>query len=246
MKKSRFGIHGRWLLLCLLALLVSGCGTANLGIHVTYTRQGDTTLALRIESTGMMEAFISEAIDVDGLREAGWEVETVREGELTRQTAAVTWPKGHPGASAMPFSITEAQGLLTREYEFRMDPADWIDPAVVEEAAAELEEGQAELIDSMLKMTVSVTLPGDIIENNADNVQESTANWYPRWSDETYPALTARSREIDMVRVGILAGVLVCILAIVIVALVRRRKRQTESEEELDQHAMRLSDPNEP
>lgn len=171
----------------LLALILSGCGTADLGIHITYTRQGDTTLALRIESTGMMEAFISQALDMQDLRESGWEVETVREEEVTRQTAEVTWPKGNPAATAMPFTISETQGLLTRDYTFRMDPADWIDPTVVEEATAELEEGQTELIDSMLKMTVSVTLPGGIVESNADNVQETTATWYPRWSDKTYP-----------------------------------------------------------
>lgn len=57
--------------------------------------------------------------------------------------------------------------------------------------------------------------------------------------------LTAHSRDIDTVRIGILAGVLVCIVIIVIVALFRRRKRQAASQEELGRREDLIGDPNE-
>ncbi len=136
MIKGRFGIYGRCLLLCLLALLVSGCGTADVNMHITHTRQGETTWAIRIESTGMMGAAFSEGFDLDRFRDLGFQVETIREGEITRQTATATWGRHDPvNADALPFRIQEYQGLLTKEYEFRMDFGTPIDPSMLEEAA---------------------------------------------------------------------------------------------------------------
>ncbi|MHB1317747.1 MAG: hypothetical protein ACYCYF_03915 [Anaerolineae bacterium] len=244
MKSSRVASRWPWLL-CLLALVLSGCGTADINMHVTYTRQGQTTWTISIESTGMIGAAISEGLELEGLRESGFQVETVREGEVTRQTASVTWGRGDPiNSDALPFRIEVYQGLLSREYEFRMDLVTPVDPDVMEQAEEEYGAEYEELINTMVKVSIAANLPGKIISSNADNVQEGTATWYPTWTDPTYPELVARSRDVDVVRTGILAGVLVCIVVIVIVALLRRRKRQTWSQKEMDRREDRAGDPN--
>ena len=219
--------------LLIAALLTTGCGTVDMNVHTRVKPSGDIIQELSIATTGMMTALVDSEFAAD-LESQGWEVERTTSGETTTLVATMQYSKNEP--MTVPGLLEQDQSdnfklyvknyVVIKDYYLELTLPE--DPSFESELSDEELDGgdevfSEEMMESMFKFSWTVTLPGKIVETNADEVSGSSATWdlpYSSVSSGRYMML--RSRYINWMIIGIMAGCVV--LAVLLVFLLKKPK----------------------
>jgi len=227
----------------LLLSVVTGCEmldldfTLNVDYHTTVKISGDIIQDIRLEITGMTDTMLEEAGFSEGfpLGGEGWDVET----ESTDDSVIIT-ATGHyildedgnisqvEGGPEVPevLSVRIEGGLLSTKYFAEIN--------VTQSGIGELGEGGefGELAGIMLgdifHFSWTITLPGSVVESNADIVEGGSATWvFDFDSLSSGFDMTMQSQYTNWPVIGgIIAGVVV-VLVLVVFFIIRRRRAPT-------------------
>jgi DNA-directed RNA polymerase subunit RPC12/RpoP len=222
--------------LLIAALLTIGCGTVDMNVHTRVKPSGDIIQELSIATTGMMTALIDSEFAAD-LESQGWEVERTTSGETTTVVATRKYSKNEP--VTVPGLLEQDQSdyfklhvknyVVIKDYYLELTlPEDTSFESELpdEELDGEDEIFSEEMMESMFKFSWTVTLPGKIMETNADEVSGSSATWnLPYSSMGSGQYMMLRSRYINWMVIGIIAGCV--ILAVLLVFLLKKPKKST-------------------
>lgn len=169
----------------IMLLLAAGCGTVDVNVHVTYTDGGNLQDELTLKCTGAVANYILTPNLKDSLIKDGWEVTTDVTNEVSILTATKSRKQGSDSSSsslgdwANDLVVTEGGNPFVKTYttDFRIPPQNM---ALPEQSGSELrsQENKEQVIETMFWGSISITLPGKIVESNADKVQDNTATWH--------------------------------------------------------------------
>lgn len=228
-------------LLALVALISLACGTAKINLHTIVRSSGDTTQEVSIEATGMLASSMKESADPEKAKADGWTVtyeekedsfttkmsRDFKREEMLRTPFGETKEEGAPTLAQPQASFKINDSLIAREYEFRVKLAG-SQAAPSAESSAEADQAAQELMKSLtgdiFKVSWSITLPGEIVETNADSKTATTATW--NFGFDTLAKereMVVKSRETNWVTIGGAAAVAAVIVVVVVILLLRRR-----------------------
>lgn len=215
--------------LLLLSVMV-GCGTLDVNLHTTVKSSGDLVQQIRLEGSGMMGNLLDDSEFTEELEQGGWTITTERSEDSVSVTSTKNFRWDEPiifdeESILEDVSYRVSNRILVKDYFFEATlPGEGPVGTMFEGEEGEFEELGGVLLEDMLNISWTVTLPGNIVESNADTFEGDSAIWYfdiePLEGDRY---LTAYSRETNWAVIGgIIAAVLV-VLALVIYLLVRRK-----------------------
>lgn len=235
------------IILLLLIFLIVGCGTIDVSLHTTVKPSGDLVQEIRIQGSGMMGNFISSSEFVENFKKEDWQTEIKKSDDLVSLIATKNFNPGEtmiiPSSSSDNEEMWLSEGtllnnfdihnsILTREYFLEIDLLGSSTEDLgnkTEDEFTEFETGFEgvieEIVKSMFSMSWTITLPGKIIETNADTIEGNSATWYFDINSlEEGHHMMIRTRYINWLVVGILiAVVLAAIVSVVVFLLVRKR-----------------------
>jgi len=189
-------------LLALFLLLIAGCGTVDVNLHTTVKPSGDLIQEFRIEGSGIIGTLMTGPAFAEDFRKEDWQVEIEKSAGRTSLVATKHFKQGESVVIPSPslegeemsapketfledLDFEVRNGLLTKEYFFEMTlPGSSAESPSTEakdeftEFGAEFEEMIEEAVQGMFSMSWTVTLPGQIVETNADSSEGSSATWY--------------------------------------------------------------------
>ena len=211
----------------LIAITSIGCvGSADITVHVIYQPSGALTARIIAEGEGpLMQGLI------EGLRgesgEAFGQVSLDRQGNTSYITVERTmdnYPLSRGSAASARglegISIEANKGLF--QSDFRMTWA----PEFPGLDTEELGEYAGMIVASAVGFRLRMTLPGEIVESNADNVNGDTATWYlPILSMGQGRMLTARSRLVHRDRITVTAALAGLLAVAVVLSIVLHKRR---------------------
>ena len=226
--------------------LATACGTVDIHVHATYSESGKWESSLTTKGTGAMSAFLLDWDLREQFKQDGWQVTTEASDDATTLTAtwtseevplSVAFSGGTDGQSGEDSGAVwrEERGWLKTTYElrYRMPAEDLSSALSAEETGLFDEEALAGLMDTMVRLHVSITLPGRIVETNADSVEGNTATWHFTYSGlQRGREVYVRSERSTAPSAGLLSvlGVL-CLLglaSLVLVAVILNRRRRSK------------------
>jgi hypothetical protein len=220
----------------LLISIMAGCGTLSMKFHTTIKTSGDIVQQIRFEGSGMMATVIDEDVLEAGFERDGWEVDVERTDELVTLVATKSLSRDEtiliPQPESGEFSVLGSvflrseDGLLTKEYFIAIDVAG--SGEELEVTNGEFEELAEMMLEGMLDISWTITLPGKIVESNADTVEGGSATWeFDTSSLASGRYLMVHSQYTNWPVIGgIIAGVVV-VLALVVFLIIRKRRTPT-------------------
>jgi hypothetical protein len=233
----------------LLIFVLAGCEMLDLDFTMDFDYRtivetsGDIIQEIRVELTGARVTTLEEAgflDDVDlanELEREGWEVdiETTDDSLIINATGSYILDEDGgvaqvEGGPEVPegFSVRVENGFLSKKYFAELDVA---------ESGGEL-TGEGEefgvlaehMLEDMFDFSWTITLPGEIVDSNADTVEGGSATWdfdYDSLTSGLY--LTVQSQYTNWPVIGgIIAGAVV-VLALVVFFVIKRRRRSSVS-----------------
>jgi hypothetical protein len=166
------------------ALLLAGCGTAEMNVHITVTDDDLMQLEVQLRGTGLIMEALLEGMAADELRQEGWEVTRQQTDAGLEQTARLEAPLGGQQAAAemgglSGAMITKQPGLFWDDYQFLLEMEPTVDPEALagDDSGYSVDELSA-MLDSSLRVSFAVTLPGKLTGSNGDQITEDTATWH--------------------------------------------------------------------
>ena len=215
------------LIVALALVSLVGCGTVSIDLHTTVKASGDISQEIKVEGSGMMGAFVTSEDALKDLRKEGWHVSIEHPGACVIATKNFEQGKTVvlPGMEELKNQHFRVRDLvILKEYFFEATiPAN---PLGIEEDDEFAEVGKA-ILRSMFSMSWTLTMPGEVIETNADAIDGNSATWYfdiDSLEKERY--MMVHSRYINWPLVGGIAGVIV-VAGFLIGFIVRRRGYQS-------------------
>jgi len=242
-----------FIILLFLIFLIAGCGTIDVNLHTTVKPSGDLFQEIQIQGSGMMGNYISNSELIESYREEDWQTEIKKSDDVvsliatknidSKEITSVLNSTQDNGEIWLPgelkinnFEIHNS--ILTKEYLLDID----IPGSSTEDLSNETEdefselgtvfdETMEELVKNMFSMSWTITLPGKIIETNADNIEENSATWYFDINSLNEGRhIMIRTRYVNWLVVGILiAVVLATIVSVVVFLLVRKRRSKLKA-----------------
>jgi len=221
-------------LILIIPFMSAGCGSVDVNIHTTIKPSGDFIQELRLKGSGMMGAALTTPETIESLKKEGWQVTTERSGDSVSLVATKQFKKGE--SVTMPDFSKQGTGLKQvkfdvknfiafKEYFLEMTlPASPIDTA-----GGQYAELTKSMLKSMFSMSWTLSLPGNIVETNADAVQDNSATWYfdvDSLAKDRY--MMVHTRYVNWPIIGIIAGVVVVGVGLFILFVVRRRTPKAE------------------
>lgn len=179
-------------LFIVLSVLFStvGCGTLDVDLHLEFHDDG-ASAELTTTGTGVLGASVLTSQLKDDFAAKGWQTSLDRQGEIvTLRASADTLDAGRraslaastpsPSSAESKFldglSYERRDNVLTTDYVVRFKvPVIDSPPPMGDELIDE--KTMLQIVNSMLRFKVSMTLPGEIIETNADSRTVDTATW---------------------------------------------------------------------
>lgn len=202
-------------LLVILTVLASGCGTFDGNLQVTYRSDGTVRAAIHLEGTETLGRELTQSRFAEQLQGAGWTIDVADAG--THATVA-GWVERPSHAAMLPAlqavarpDVTDAPGLFDH-WRFRradevfitrytlvaqlpeggLGGADGL-PAIMYMSEA----GRRQGADRASRFRLMVSLPGEIIETNADHQTGGLAAWLFTFTElDQGRVLVATSRAI--------------------------------------------------
>jgi hypothetical protein len=218
------------------ALLLSlSCGTVDMNFHTRVKPSGDIIQEITIASTGMMTSLVDAQL-ISGMENEGWQVERTTSGETT--TVVSTKEFSRSSDLVVPGFLDDRQSdnfkfyiknyFVFKEYYFELTIPE--DNSVNREVSEDNQVGGSDLIsdemlESMFKFSWTVTLPGKIIDTNADLVSGNSATWnFPYSSMGSSRVITLNTRYINWLVIGIIGGSMA--LIVLLVFILKRPKEE--------------------
>jgi protein-S-isoprenylcysteine O-methyltransferase Ste14 len=224
------------LILSVIVLFVSGCGTLNVDIHTTIKPNGDIIQEIRYTADGLMGSAMGSSIDSLEMETDGWTITKENNDGTSAFVMTKTFRRGEdfsftnsdisntPAAQNAQFVVKNYFFIRKYHIEMTMLGSDMGEMPDMEEYGDLI---TPQMIDSMLHMTWSVTLPGKITATNADHTDGDTATW-----DFTYSSLQQdKYITVDSIYIAwpiiiaVLAGIIAVAAAIVVFVVLRKKKR---------------------
>jgi len=229
----------------LLLLLLAGCGTIDVNFHTTVKPSGDLVQEFRVDATGMIGSSLGTPEVTEDLKSQGWDVSIERSGDSASLIAKKDFKRGEtPIIPSLSLGTDEATAseetrleslnfdvrdrLLFKEYTFEMTlPGS---PASTETDAEgqfpQLDKAMEEALKAMFSISWTVSLPGTIVETNADSTSGGSATWnFDFASMGKDQHLAVRTRYIKWPIIGgLVALVFIIIAGGVAFALMRSRQ----------------------
>jgi hypothetical protein len=227
----------------LLIFVLAGCEmldldfTMDFDYRTTVETSGDIIQEIRVEITGGAVTTLEEAgflDDVDlanDLEQEGWEVdiETTDDSLIINATGSYILDEDGDvaqveGGPEVPegFSVRVENGFLSKKYFAELD--------VAESGTGEIGELAQMRREDIFDFSWTITLPGEIVDSNADTVEGDSATWdfdYDSLTSGLY--LTVQSQYTNWPVIGgIIAGAAV-VLALVVFFVIKRRRRSSVS-----------------
>lgn len=241
--RRRIVLAGLTAFLILMSVIV-GCGTLVIDFDTTVKASGDIIQEIRFEGTGMMATMMEEDDFAAGFGfggEEGWVFDIERTDDSVVMTATGYYALDKNG-NVSPvedgpdwpeeFSLRFEEGLLSKNYFIEVDVSG--SEEELEEEVGELDETVSAMLEDMFDISWTITLPGKIVESNADFIEGSSATW-----DFNYNTLisgrflTVHSQSTNWPVIGgIIAGVVV-VLALVAFLFIRRKRALVSSPSEI-------------
>jgi len=233
------------LLVISFPFLMAGCGRVDVGIHTTIKSNGDITQQLNITASGMMGSLMSTSMNSIDFQNQGWEVETKQSGDSVSLIATKNFkndddlnnifgPQSGEGSLSVKDSKLDIKNyFIMKDFVFKTTL-----PGVPAESLIGSNDSDLmseSMINSTLGITWAITLPGNIVETNADNKDGNTATWNFNYSSlQNDREITVHSRYIAWsIIIGIIAGILIIVLAIVFIPKYIKRRQHKEIIESL-------------
>lgn len=186
-------------LLGFVLLVVSGCGTLQMEIHTKVNSPTEVEQHLSLRATGMLAGAVRDSFKPDQMRAEGFTVSEKQEGDIYTLSASTVMhasdvsEKLKVGDRPSPSNFTVTERLLDREYRLKIviEPSQatpsvqaTATPATATKPSGqplvggpEMDQLARQMANQMLQVQWKMTLPGEIIETNADSVQGNTAVW---------------------------------------------------------------------
>jgi hypothetical protein len=231
--------------ICLLLMpVMAGCDLLNLDFtmdidyHTTVETSGDIIQDIRLEITGISGDLLEEAgfSEESFLGEEGWDVDIENTDDSVIITATGNYVLDEDGnisqiegGPEVPegMSVRVENGLLSKEY--------FVEFEATGGGLGELGEGQelgvlGELVlEDIFDLSWTITLPGKIVESNADTIEGSSATWdLDIGAASSGIDLTVQSHYTNWPVIGGIIGGAVAVLALVVfffIFIMRRRGR---------------------
>ena len=222
-------------LFLLFILFAVGCGRVDVDLHTTIKPTGDVVQEITMTGSGLMATYIGTSEFVNNARGAGWQTNVTQSSGTTTLIASKTFSKGEPLDIPVFSGVTKDSNkpvfkgtnyFIMREYAFETQYPGNPNMKFDNSQSAALSEA---MINSMLGFSWTCTLPGDIIETNADSTSGSSATWRFDYSAlKNGRTMTMKSRYIDWLVIGIIIGVIALMTILTIV--LKRKKTVTNTE----------------
>ena len=233
------------LLFGLAALLLASCGTAEVRLHTTVRESGDASQEVTVSATGALGGLLEDSLGARAQQE-GWHVQVDSQGQTTVLRAQKDFKNGDglspiffddaSGSSEGSLTVAQQNSFLYNRYTMRLPiSSNQIAEAVSDRAADSAGQSQ-ELIRSsiaqLMKLTWTVTMPGEIESSNADSVTRDTATWelsLDRLPSEGELYVTSRVRKPGSILILLATVILIGLLALTYLTVARRRYREDHS-----------------
>jgi hypothetical protein len=225
----------------LLISVIAGCEmlgldfTMDIDYHTTVKTSGDVIQDIRLEVTGISGDLLEEAgFSEEGfLGEEGWDVDIENtddsvilsatgqfvldeDGNITQVEDGPEAPEG--------FSVRVENGLFSKDYFIEVEAAgDGIGELDDSDELGQLGEL---VLENVFDLSWTITLPGKIVESNADTIEGGSATWDFEYDSLTSGLnLTAHSQYTNWPVIGgIIAGAVVVIALVVFFLIIRKRR----------------------
>jgi len=228
----------------LLLSVIAGCDMLDLDLKLdldystTVKASGDIIQEIRCEITGMTGTMLEEIGLLEGsdftadFEQDGWalDVERTDDSVIVTATGSFTMDEdiiipqveGGP-AFTEGFSVRVEDGLLSKKYFAEFNAAESGDELIGEGGG--LGGFTDMMLGDMFDFSWTITLPGKIVESNADSVEGSSATWdFDIDSLSSGLNLTVHSQYTNWPVIGgIIAGVVV-VLVLAAFFFIRRRR----------------------
>ena len=222
--------------------VITGCGTLVMDLHTIVKTSGDIIQEIRFEGTGMMATMLEEADFTADFEQDGWVLDIERTDDSVIATATGSFtldediiiPQVEGGPTFTEgFSARVEDGLLSKNFFIEVD-VPGSEEELEDEEDEELDEMFSGMLEGMFDISWTITLPGSVVESNADIVEGSSATWYFDINSLTSGFyLTIQSQYTNWPVIGgIIAGVVV-VLALVAFFFIRRRRTPAFSPSEI-------------
>ncbi len=229
------------LMVCLLLIsVVAGCEmlgldfTMDIDYHTTIKTSGDVSQDIRLEITGISGDLLEEAgfTEEAFLGEEGWVVDIEDTDDSVILSATGQFVLDEDGNIAQVedgpeapegFSVRVESGLFSKDYFIELEAAG--------DGIGELDDGDelgllGELVlEDMFDLSWTITLPGKIVESNADIIEGGSAIWDFDYDSLTSGLnLTAHSQYTNWPVIGGIIGGAVVLLALVVFFIIRKKR----------------------
>jgi len=237
--------------LVLAGLVSLSCGTLQMNLQTTVETSGDITQEVKLVANGLIAAAAQQdpLVDAEAARKEGWEVQSQASADYFEQTLRRTFRRSETLDMVLLPDVfssgTATEGMaggeprityymrdliLIKDYDLRIQipPS----PGVNEEVAGlggEADQAAMAMIETMLSISWTITVPGEIVSTNADRWEKNSATW-----DLSLTTLE-KGRQLDLkarytnwpLIIGAGAGIVVLVIGMVLgVRFFGRRKRE--------------------
>lgn len=223
---------------------VAGCDmldldfTMDLDYRTTVETSGDIIQEIRIEITGVTGTLLEEAGLLEGadftesFEREGWDsniestddsvVMTITGNYVLDEDGNISQVEGGPEVPE-GFSVRVEKGFLSTKYFAESDAAESGGELIGD--GGEFDELGGMILENMFDISWTITLPGSVVESNADVIEGGSATWdFDLNSLTSGLNLTVHSQYTNWPVIGgIITGVVV-VLALVALFYIRKRR----------------------
>ena len=185
-----------------MAAVLIACGTVQMTFHTDVKSPDEVEQSMSLRVDGELAKSMKGGFDAEKMKAEGWTISEKTEGEVYTLTASKTMDKESAQKGIVPsltpeeakdaptssFEIKES--LLAREYRLKITipPTSAGIPTAPQEGSQaqegsestnpELEKLGVQMLQEMIKISWKISLPGEIVETNADQRESNTATWH--------------------------------------------------------------------
>ena len=193
-------IRSRLPILAVLTLV--GCGTLSVEVATTVDSESRFTHSIELSATGLMAELVQQPVDVEELRADGWTVTLDREDETVRITLnreftgedAARHSSENPTGLSFPFNAFVIKVEETddgKQYRVSLTVERDTNPLQAESLSRyrfdRLRDVVVQERADSFRLDWELTVPGEVVDSNANSVDGSVARWQADLADLEKP-----------------------------------------------------------
>lgn len=219
MWKGKIGSHKVTLITASIISLVllCCCGRLDINLRTNVTAQGDVIQEVATTGSGKMGEYLRNNYNSQGYSKEGWQANIQENADSVTVTQKKVFKPGE--TTLLPSTSTKTltgvdfhvdNYIVVKEYilSFTIPGS----PPTKETTPNQYTQWAQDLVNSMFGMSWTITLPGEILQTNADVIKDNSATWkFNAQSLQKDRYLMIKSRYIDWVMIviiccGVIAG----------------------------------------